>query len=154
VQVFRIAKTRYIRDLSGTGAMLYGGRWNHKNIPVIYASESRSLASLEFLVHVSLLPILPKNLSIACLEIPDDIVAERISVSELPKTWRGYPAPPELADIGSKWATSMRSLLLRVPSVVVMDEFNVLINSRHPEMKRVILTGVEHFTFDRRLVRK
>jgi RES domain-containing protein len=154
VQVFRIAKTRHIRDLSGTGAMLHGGRWNPKNIPVIYASESRSLASLEFLVHVSLLPILPKNLSIACLDIPDDTVAERISVAELPKNWRDYPGPSELADIGSKWATSMRSLLLRVPSVVVVDEFNVLINPKHPEIKRVTLTLVETFTFDRRLIPK
>ena len=134
--------------------MLHGGRWNHKNIPVIYAAESRSLAALEFLVHVSLFSILPNSLSIACLGIPDDISAERISLNDLPKNWRDYPAPSKLADLGSEWAMAIRSLLLRVPSVVVVDEFNMLINPKHPEMKRVTISLVESFTFDRRLVRK
>ncbi len=134
--------------------MLHGGRWNHKNIPVIYASENRSLAAVELLVHVSLFPILPNNLSIACLDIPDGIVAERISVGDLPDNWRAYPAPPELADLGSEWAMAMRSLLLRVPSVVVVDEFNVIINPKHPDMRRVAISRVESFAFDRRLVRK
>jgi len=134
--------------------MLHGGRWNHKDIAVIYAAESRSLAALEFLVHVSLFPILPNNLSIACREIPDDIVAERIKGADLPRNWRDYPAPPALADLGSEWAMAMRCLLLRVPSVVVVDEFNMLINPKHPGMKRVTLSRVESFTFDRRLARK
>jgi RES domain-containing protein len=153
VQVFRIAKTRSIRDLSGTGAKLHGGRWNRKDIPVIYASENRSLAALEFLVHVPL-SLLPNNLNIACLEIPDDIVVEQISIADLPKNWRDYPAPPELADLGSEWVIAMRSLLLRVPSVVVLDEFNLLINPKHPDMNRVIISSVERYMFDRRLVRK
>jgi len=153
VQVFRIAKTRSIRDLSGTGARVYGGRWNRKNIPIVYTSENRSLATLEFLVHVPL-SLLPNNLSIACLEIPDDIFVEQISIAVLPKNWRDYPAPPELADLGSEWAIAMRSLLLRVPSVVVLDEFNILINPIHPDMDRVVITRVESFIFDRRLLRK
>jgi RES domain-containing protein len=153
VQVFRIAKTRSIRDLSGTGAKLHGGRWNRKDIPVVYASENRSLATLEFLVHVPL-SLLPHSLSLACLDIPDDIVAEQISITDLPKNWRDYPAPPELADLGSEWAIAMRSLLLRVPSVVVVDEFNILINPKHPDKNRVSISGVESYLFDRRLLRK
>jgi len=153
VRVFRIAKTRSIRDLSGTGARAYGGRWNRKNIPIVYTSENRSLATLEFLVHVPL-SLLPNNLSIACLEIPDDIFVEQISIAVLPKNWRDYPAPPELADLGSEWAIAMRSLLLRVPSVVVLDEFNILINPIHPDMDRVVITSAESFIFDRRLLRK
>lgn len=153
MQVFRIAKTRSIRDLSGTGTRVYGGRWNRKDIPIVYTSENRSLATLEFLVHVPL-SLLPNNLSIACLEIPDDIFVEQISIAALPKNWRDYPAPPELADLGSEWAIAMRSLLLRVPSVVVLDEFNILINPIHPDMDRVVITSAESFIFDRRLLRK
>jgi RES domain-containing protein len=153
VQVFRIAKIRSIRDLSGTGAMLHGGRWNRKDIPVVYASENRSLATLEFWVHVPL-SILPSNLSIACLDISDDIVVEQISIADLPKNWRDYPAPPELADRGSEWAMAKRSLLLRVPSVVVLDEFNILLNPKHPDMNRVVISSVESYMFDRRLLRK
>jgi len=153
VQAFRIAKTRSIRDLSGTGAKLHGGRWNRKDVPVVYASENRSLATLEFLVHVPL-SLLPNNLSLACLDIPEDIVVEQISIADLPKNWRDYPTPPELADLGSGWAIAMRSLLLRVPSVVVPDEFNLLINPKHPDMNKVALSSVESYMFDRRLLRK
>ncbi len=152
MQVFRIAKTRSIRDLSGTGARLHGGRWNRKDIPVVYASENRSLATLEFWVHVPLF-ILPNNLSIACLDISDDIVAEQISIADLPKNWRDYPAPPELADSGSEWALSRRTLLLHVPSVIVMDEFNILINPKHSDINRVTISHVESYIFDRRLLR-
>ena len=151
MQVFRIAKTRHIRDLSGIGGMLHGGRWNRKNTPAIYSAENRSLAAVEFLVHVPL-SIVPKNLSIACLEIPDDIVPEQIQMSRLPNNWRDYPAPPESADLGSEWALSTRSLLLRVPSVVVADEFNILINPKHPDITRVAISHVENFIFDRRLL--
>lgn len=152
MQAFRIAKTQYIHDLSGTGTMLYGGRWNRKNIPIIYSAENRSLAALEFLVHVPL-SIVPSNLSIACLEIPDDIVPEQISMTQLPKNWRDYPAPPALAHLGSEWALSRRSLLLRVPSVVVVDEFNILINPKHSNINRVTISRVESYIFDRRLFR-
>ena len=151
MQAFRIAKTRYVRDLSGIGAMLYGGRWNRKNIPVVYASENRSLATVEFLVHVSL-SIVPGDLSIACLEIPDDIVSEQISMNDLPRDWREYPAPPELAKLGSEWALEKRSLLLRVPSVVVQNEFNILINPRHPEIRAVTISRVERYVLDSRLL--
>jgi RES domain-containing protein len=152
VRVYRIAKTQVIRDLSGTGAMLHGGRWNRKDIPVIYTAESRSLATVEFLVHVSLLTLVPKNLSVASLEIPDDTVPEQVSVTDLPKDWRDYPAPPELADLGSEWAIAGRSLVLRVPSVVVPDEFNLLINPKHPDISRVTLSRVEAYALDRRLL--
>jgi len=152
VQVFRIAKTRHIHDLSGTGAVLYGGRWNRKNIPVVYSSENRALAAVEFLVHVPL-SIVPNHLSIACLEIPDDIVPEQIPMTQLPSNWRNYPAPPELADWGSEWALSKRSLLLRVPSVIVANEFNLLINPKHPDLSRVTISRVESYLFDKRLFR-
>lgn len=152
MQVFRIAKTRDIRDLSGIGAMLHGGRWNRKNIPVIYSAENRSLAAVEFLVHVPL-SLIPNNLSITCLKIPEDIVPEQISMSRLPSNWRDYPAPPELAEFGSEWALSMRSLLLRVPSVVVVNEFNILINPKHSDIIRVTISHVEGYIFDRRLLR-
>ena len=152
MQAFRIAKTRHIRDLSGIGAMLHGGRWNCRNIPVVYASENRSLATVEFLVHVSL-SIVPNDLSIACLEIPDNVVSEQISINDLPENWREYPAPPELAKLGSEWALEKRSLLLRVPSVVVPNEFNILINPRHQEIYTVTISRVERHTIDSRLLR-
>ncbi len=150
MQVFRIAKTGYIRDLSGTGAMSNGGRWNQKGILLIYTAENRALATLEYVVHVPL-SIVPKNLSIACYEIPDDIIPEEISSDALPKKWRAYPSPPRLAELGSEWALSNRSLLLRVPSAIVPSESNILINPKHPEITRITIPHIEKYAMDKRL---
>jgi RES domain-containing protein len=72
MHVYRIAKTAFINDLSGMGAKIYGGRWNKKGTALIYASENRSLAFLELLVHLPL-SLMPKELSIATIHIPDKI---------------------------------------------------------------------------------
>ncbi len=152
MQVFRIAKARYIKDLSGTGPRLYGGRWNRKNVPVVYTAENRSLATVEYLVHVPL-SLLPNDLRMAVLEFPDSLVAEKISPKQLPRNWRDYPPPPELAALGSDWALSRHSLLLRVPSAVVENEFNLLLNPLHPEISKVSIVDVEKYTLDKRLLK-
>lgn len=148
--VYRIAKTDYVRDLTGIGAKLYGGRWNHRGTAIIYTSETRALATIEYLVHVSMANV-PKGLSMSVLEVPDDPAAETISAESLPKNWRDFPAPPDLADLGTQWAQSRRSLLLAVPSAVVTQEHNILINPLHPEMARVVLRNVENYEMDQRL---
>ena len=89
--LYRIAQTTYIDDLSGSGPRLYGGRWNPKGIGVIYTSESRALAALEFFVHLSR-TIIPPGLSLASIEIPDKESGKEITMEELPRNWRSYPA--------------------------------------------------------------
>ncbi len=152
MKVFRIAKTQNIKDLSGAGARIYGGRWNHKGTGIIYTSESISLATVEYLVHVPL-SIVPTNLSLATLQIPDEIIPNEIKNTDLPVNWRDYPAPSKLAESGSSWAKTNESLLLRVPSVVVEYEFNILINPLHPDMKHVTILQVEDHRADKRLFR-
>lgn len=148
--VYRIAKKKHIRDLSGIGARLYGGRWNRKGIGIVYTSESRALSLVEFLVNVPF-SILPNKLCIATVEIDDRIHPGEIPIGDLPKNWRKFPASSELAEIGSKWAVSNESLALRVPSAVVPHEFNILINPSHPDMKHVAIADVEEFEIDKRL---
>lgn len=150
--VYRIAKRDVVADLSGTGARLFGGRWNHRGTAVVYTSETRSLAMVEYLVHLSLSNA-PRGLMIATIEIPDSIVPEDIPRASLPKGWRDYPPPRGVADLGTRWAKSKKSLFLRVPSAVVKQEYNILINPLHSEMPRVVLREVEAFEFDKRLVR-
>ena len=99
--VYRIARTGYINDLTGSGARLYGGRWNKRGIGVIYISESRALATVEYLVHVPI-PYAPTNLSIASIKIPDKVKLRKIKISELPSNWRDDPSPDELAEIGTQ----------------------------------------------------
>jgi len=131
---------------------MYGGRWNHKGVGVVYTSESRSLATVEFLVHASI-PDMPSNLSIASIEIPERIRPKNVLLSMLPAGWRDYPAPSELADIGTLWVLSNESLMLRVPSSVVEHESNILINPLHRDAKYIRIINVEAYRLDKRLVR-
>lgn len=149
-RVYRIALAKHARDLSGKGARLTGGRWNAKDTEVIYTSESRSLAAMEYLVHVSLTDI-PTETKIVSIDIPDTSIPKQIDPSDLPTDWRKNPAPFLLADIGTKWVLSKESLLLRVPSAVIIHEFNILINPMHPDMKSVNIVEVESFVYDERL---
>ena len=153
MKVYRIALKEYIYDLSGAGAIKFGARWHFQGIPIIYTSENRALASLEYLVHVPI-PLIPPNLKIATVEIPDDIVPREISISDLPGNWRDYPAPTELGRLGTNWAKSKESLLLRVPSAIILHEYNLLINPIYQDIKRVTIKEVENFKFDERMFKK
>ena len=153
IKLFRIATSEHISDISGTGARIYGGRWNHQGYPVVYASGSRSLAALEFLVHVPM-ALAPEKLSILEINISETVEIESVNESQLPLNWRDYPAPEQLANIGTKWLKSKSSLLLEIPSAVVEKEVNILINPLHEDIKNVTLISIEKFSFDSRLTRK
>jgi len=150
--LYRIAKESFIRDLSGSGPRLYGGRWNPKGVSVIYTSENRALAVLELFVHMSR-TVIPPNLSLATIEVPDTASKKEMTVKDLVRNWRSFPAPPELAEIGASWIKSKKSLLLRVPSVIMPSETNVLINPAHPEMGGVRILKIESYSFDERLIK-
>jgi len=151
LKLYRIAKTSRIHDLSGEGARLYGGRWNDKGVPAIYASESRSLAALEYLVHLPI-ALAPKDLSICRFKVPDDSVTH-IRKKALPRGWKDYPAGEKTKEFGSRWASRGKTLLLAVPSVLVPDEYNYPINPQHEDFTK-IRKRVEKFRFDPRLAQK
>ncbi|OPY60379.1 MAG: RES domain protein [Syntrophorhabdaceae bacterium PtaU1.Bin034] len=149
--VYRITKKWLADDLSGEGAKLYGGRWNPEGHPVVYTSESRSLAALEFYAHRSRSRHLI-DLTLVQIVIPDDVEAKHLKLGDLPEGWDNYPAPDSLALIGAEWLNSKSSLSLIVPSAIVPQESNVLINPAHDEMRRVFIGEVEEFSFDRRFL--
>jgi RES domain-containing protein len=153
MRVYRIAGKRHLDDLTGAGAKTFGGRWNHRGTAILYTSETRSLAMVEFLVHVSWMQA-PSDLGLATLEIANEIQPESLSVVDLPEGWRHYPSPRKLADLGTEWVHSKRSLLLRVPSAVVEQEHNILINPGHSDIVRVTVLEVKDLEFDRRLLKK
>ncbi len=148
--VYRIAPARHAHDLLGTGARLAGGRWNKKDIPVIYASESRALAALEYLVHTPLTNI-PANLQIITVSIPAAIKVKQINISDLPSGWNLYPAQFVTIELGTNWVISGEYLLLRVPSAVIPHEYNIIINPSHPDMRKVQIVTTEDFNYDDRL---
>jgi len=149
MDVYRISSALYIKDLTGLGPKTYGGRWNFKGIPAIYTSETRALAALEFLVHVK--TRMADNLKIATISVPDSIVPLEFRIETFPKGWRDHPPPVKLAEMGTDWLKSLKSLLLRVPSAVIPNEFNLIINPMHKDMKYVKIIHVENFTYDKRL---
>ncbi len=151
MEVYRIAKENNIYDLSGAGARRFGGRWNLEGTSVIYTSESRALASLEYLVHVPI-TLTPSGLKIAVVHVPDEIKPKEVSISELPYNWRDYPAPHGLAKLGSNWVKSKKTLLLRVPSALVLNEYNILINPAHENFKLIEVRSAEDFKYDNRLL--
>lgn len=133
--VYRIAKKKRAKDLSGVGAKLTGGRWNPKGIPLLYCASTSSLAILEKLVHLDF-DLLPNDLYISEFDIPNNSI-KKVGVKELPKNWNNYPSPDILKEIGKKWIEENSYLALEIPSAVNPNEMNYLINVIHPLFKKV-----------------
>lgn len=141
------------QPLSGEGAKRYGGRWNHVGVAVVYTSQSLSLAVLEYLVN---LPItdLPDDLVSVQIEISDDLPRTEITVKKLPDNWRTFPSVEELKDIGTDWARQAKVPVLVVPSVVIPNELNYLVNPLHPLSRGIKIVSVDPFALDTRLLSK
>jgi RES domain-containing protein len=139
----------YADDLSGTGARLYGGRWNSVGKPLVYLASSRALAVLEVLVH---LPpaLIPSNYCIVTLDVPNDVT--EIQLNTLPPNWQEFPEPGVLKTIGDQFITNNKHLLCSVPSAIVKEERNYLLNPAHANFLKVKQVGKEPFSFDERLV--
>lgn len=152
MRVYRIAKEQYIKDLSGEGSRLYGGRWNNKGTKIIYTAESRSLATVEYLVHVPL-QIIPRDLYIAEIDVPD-VEIEIVEPASLEKNWQDYPSPKSIRDIGDTWQRDNKTLLLRVPSAVIKNEWNILVNPEHKQFHKVKIVSIESYSFDARLLNR
>lgn len=150
--LYRISKTQDAGDLSGEGARIAGGRWNSKGVPLIYSSETATLATLEVLVHFPM-NIVPRNMSIAAIDFPDDLSVVAKKAEDLPADWEVFPFLPMCAKIGDEWVKSCDSVALRLPSVFLPDgpEYNYLLNPAHPDFKKVSVYEVKAFQFDKRL---
>jgi len=147
--VYRIGRTRFSKDLSGEGARLNGGRWNHILTPCVYTSESRALAVLEYTVNVNIDDI-PRSLSITTIEIPDAGI-RKLTVGDLPVGWRESPAPSSTKDFGTILLNLMEALLIKIPSTVIPQEFNYILNPRHAAAKTFTIVSVEDFVYDVRI---
>jgi RES domain-containing protein len=148
--LYRIAKCNYAADLSGTGARLYGGRWNSVGQSVVYFASSRALAVLEVLVHLSP-TIFPSDFCLVEFEAPDNDVLN-IDINTLPHNWQDPSPPGALKQLGSGFLKQKEHLFMKVPSVIVPDDFNYLMNPMHPKASQVKLINQQPFSFDERLV--
>ncbi|TWF37371.1 RES domain-containing protein [Chitinophaga polysaccharea] len=150
MEVYRISKCAYINDLSGTGARLYGGRWNSPGHAVMYTAGSRALSALEVLVHIPLKTIV-QDFCIATIHIPDNVAIKVLTKHDLPSGWQSLAPFPALQQIGDEWIDTARYAVLRIPSVVIADEYNYLLNPLHPDAASISIVDTQPFVFDQRL---
>ncbi len=137
--------------LDGEGARLFGGRWNSDGIPVVYTAGSLALAALEYLAHLDPEEV-PDDLVAVKLQLPDDLPAERVAEEALPAGWNRLTEHVACIAAGDEWAKRGATALLRVPSAIVPEEQNLLLNPGHPGMARVRVLHTRRFSFDPRLL--
>ena len=147
---WRIVKEKHAAAaFSGDGAAKFGGRWNSRGVPVVYTSGTKSLAALEILVHLNP-PMFFRYVAFR-LEFAESLV-ETLAVKNLPTDWRDEPPPPSTQAMGDAWARSARTAVLALPSAIISGEPNYLLNSAHPDFRRITIGKPEQFTFDSRLL--
>ena len=152
MRVWRLTREAFVA-LDGEGARLYGGRWNLEGTAVVYTSSTLALAALELLVHVDPADV-PDDLIAIVIELPDDASRDVMSVGELPDDWNRVGDHPSCTARGERWARAGSTLALFVPSVLVPEETNVLLNPAHAAMREVRVVTTRPFAFDRRLLRR
>src|ERR1700686_1613007 len=128
LRAFRFADMRH-PIFDGTGAMLYGARWNSPGRRVIYAAETYAGALLEILVHAS--GTVPRSHGYIEIEIPSGVFTEEITPKEVPH-WDS-PSFETARAFGDRWYDERRTPVLLVPSLVTLVERNILINQGHPD---------------------
>ncbi len=133
---------------SGEGARRYGGRWNSRGAPMVYCSPSLALAAIELFVHLDPSQT-PSDLVAIAATLPAGEPASTIAHAEPPHEWWADPAATRTR--GDAWIRAGSSLALRVPSVPIRPEWNVLLNPRHPRMAEVRVDAAQPFVFDARM---
>ena len=144
--VYRCTLKKWARDISGSGAFHYGGRWNNPGTYMLYTAENNVLAAFEVALRVPLDHI-SKNYVMIPIEIPD---SAKILEPALPSQW--HMKIETTRNIGESFVKGRTTLLLKVPSALISDSFNYLINPSHPSMKEVSVLEARPILFDKRLM--
>ena len=137
-------------DLSGIGGVRFPARWHNKGRPIVYTAEHPAGALAEFLAHLDLEDI-PASFQLITIEADDAIVPLRLDPRTLAQDWAVNHAVTRKA--GDAWLGGGESLLLRVPSVLVPDTFNLLINPLHDDTRRLRIVKAEKVPLDSRFRR-
>lgn len=145
--VYRICLEKWSHALTASG---FAARWNSKGRYIIYTAGSRSLACLENIVHRSGEGLNDK-FKILTIDIPSKIKIAEIKESELDKDWSEYSNYSYCRKLGDAWIIKCDTLILKVPSAIIPEESNFLINPNHPDFKFISIKKVEDFKFDQRI---
>lgn len=152
MNVYRIAIKEH-SGLDGIGGLFGPGRWHNKGNLVIYTSEHASLAAWEKIVHVTSFENLPRNILLVKIEVPDSIEVQSVPQKVLVSGWDGFPFVPETMEYGSAFLRKKEHLALKVPSVIIPDESNIILNPLHPDIHQCKVISTIPFVFDKRIAR-
>ncbi len=150
MEVFRICKAVNSRTLMASGS---ANRWNKRGECVIYSGSSRSLSTLELIVHrSSIVPAADYKVMVISIA-DDDALVTQFRMKELAVNWRTFSAYSSLQEMGSRWYLERKSLILKVPSAVIPYEYNYVIHTEHPAFHaNVELVRTEDYFWDDRLL--
>ena len=151
IRLYRISRNKYKDDLSGEGARLYGGRWNKPGVAALYTSEARSLALLELIVHFNSAAALKMDYVFITLGIEEEHIYN-VELKDLPKDILSFNNT-KLWDITDDLFYKKDIFAMRVPSVLVPQEFNVILNPNHKLVDIMKVVEVEAAILDDRLVK-
>lgn len=133
-------------SFDGIGAAQEGGRWNSAGVRVVYCSRNLAMATQEKYVH------LPKPVLLKLVKFRIEFNGLAIeSVGTLPPDWQSFPPPPSTQKLGDAWAASRRTVIWAVPSVIIPEETNYLLNPAHPDFAKLGISTPEPFAFDGRI---
>lgn len=152
MHLWRICRKAFAKPpLSGEGGLYASARWHTSPRRIVYASHSLALACLEMLVHLDP-ALIPADLVAVEIDVPPGVSIRELTVAELPKSWRRYPAPRSLQRLGDAWLDGRQSAMLCVPSAVVPSERNYLLNPLHEDAQQITVARRIPFAFDPRLL--
>jgi RES domain-containing protein len=154
MRIWRICRAPYTAEaFSGEGARRFGGRWNSRGVPMVYASTSLALAAMELFVHLEPGQA-PDDLVYLAALLPEKEPACSIADSKLPLGWwSDGPAAGAVRVLGDAWIDARSSLAMMVPSVPIRAEWNVLVNPLHPRIGELRIDPPQPFIFDARMFR-
>lgn len=139
-------------SLTGDGGLRASGRWHSRGKRIVYCAETPAAALLEILVHLELeLRDIPARYRLLKISVPDDARIGRVSPAELPVDWLENTQATRA--IGDRWLSSGATPLIAVPSAIVPETSNVLLNPAHPDANRIVIVHTSDHVIDTRLVR-
>lgn len=151
MELYRIAQEKYAEDLSGNGARLFGGRWNSEGQFALYTSFTRSLALLETLAHTPAKLLQVKTYLLITLLIPDTTTIQSLETKKLPHGWNDVEISPFTQKTGDQFLIAKKNLALAVPSVLMPEEINYILNPLHVDFKKVKIISKRRIHFDKRV---
>jgi len=151
MKIWRICRAPYAAEaFNGEGARRFGGRWNSRGVPMVYASTSLALAALELFVHLEPGQAPDDLVSISAL-LPEREPSRTFEPAALPATWWTDSGAAVTRDLGDAWIAGRSSLALLVPSVPIRSDWNVLVNPLHPRIAELRIDPPQPFVFDARM---